>query len=63
MGTPEVDNPTGNDDAIALAEGILMERYQLAAPVAYHLLQSRADATALPICEAARWLLSTGVLP
>ncbi|GAB2646985.1 hypothetical protein [Kribbella swartbergensis] len=49
--------------AIAIAEGILIERYTLTTDLARALLVSRASARGLPLNEAANWLLCTNTLP
>jgi hypothetical protein len=48
---------------IAIAEGILIERYGISAEVARALLEHRSEAAGLPVVEAANWLLSTQDLP
>lgn len=63
----EQDDPawdwTGPTVVIAIAEGILVERYQIPAPVAAALLKAFAATARLSLADAARWLLNTGRLP
>jgi hypothetical protein len=49
--------------AIAIAEGTLVERYRLPLDQVRALLQSRAPAVGLPLCEVAHWLVATKTLP
>ncbi|WP_344172618.1 hypothetical protein [Kribbella lupini] len=48
---------------IAMAEGVLIERYRLPMELARALLHSRAVACGLSLSEAANWLLATNTLP
>jgi hypothetical protein len=48
---------------VAIAEGILIERYQVGPDLASWLLAHRAQRAGLHIVEAARWLLAAGRLP
>jgi hypothetical protein len=48
---------------LAVARGILAERYQITFELADALLETRAAAAGLPLVEAAHWLISTDVLP
>jgi AmiR/NasT family two-component response regulator len=49
--------------SIAVAQGILAERYRLDLDQALDLLDQHAVEAGLPIAEAARWLLTAGNLP
>ena len=49
--------------AIAMAEGILIERYRLSATLANALLTYRAAAAGLTVVDTARWLVATNALP
>jgi hypothetical protein len=49
--------------AIAIAEGVLIERYRIPMEQASALLRSRAVACGLSLSEAAKWLLATDTLP
>ncbi|TDD17989.1 ANTAR domain-containing protein [Kribbella turkmenica] len=49
--------------SIAVAQGVLIERYDLSADGALTMLDGRARSAGIPIVEAARWLLSAGSLP
>lgn len=49
--------------AIAVAVGVLLERYQVSQGVATRLLISSAAAAKLQVAEAARWLVRTRQLP
>ncbi|WP_433019616.1 hypothetical protein [Kribbella sp. CA-294648] len=60
--------PAGGEQAqfssiIAIAEGILIERYVISAELARALLEHRSAAAGLPVVEAANWLLCTQDLP
>jgi hypothetical protein len=60
------DDPSDLDGpvmVIAMAEGVLIERYRLPMEQARALLHSRAVACGLSLNEAARWLLATNTLP
>jgi hypothetical protein len=48
---------------VAVAEGILAERYQVAVQLAARQLAHWAHRDGIPVVEAARWLLATGCLP
>jgi hypothetical protein len=48
---------------VAVAEGILVERYQISAELASALLRSRAYIAGLSALETAAWLHRTGALP
>jgi hypothetical protein len=48
---------------VAIARGVLIERYQISAELAGTLLDSRAAAAGISSVEAARRLLRTKVLP
>jgi hypothetical protein len=48
---------------VAIAEGVLTERYQVDLDLAGWLLAHRAQHAGLHIVEAARWLLAAGCLP
>ncbi|WP_432936785.1 ANTAR domain-containing protein [Kribbella sp. CA-253562] len=48
---------------IGIAEGILVERYQVPIEQARAFLQSRATERGLPLVEAANWLITTDTLP
>lgn len=49
--------------SIAQAQGVLAERYGLGIEPALSVLERRARQAGIPLVEAARWLLATGVLP
>jgi len=49
--------------SIAQAQGVLAERYGLSLEGALAVLDRRARRAGIPLVEAARWLLSAGVLP
>lgn len=63
----KADDPAWDRDdpivVIAIAEGTLVERYQIPAVLAAALLQSCAAAAGLPLAEAASRFLHTGRLP
>jgi hypothetical protein len=48
---------------VAIAEGILTERYQVAPALASWLLEHGAQRAGLHVVEAARCLLAAGCLP
>jgi hypothetical protein len=48
---------------LAVARGILAERYQITFELADALLATRAAAAGLPLVDAAHWLISTDLLP
>jgi hypothetical protein len=49
--------------SIAMAQGVLIERYDVSADRALTMLDDCAQASGLPVVEAARWLLTAGTLP
>jgi hypothetical protein len=49
--------------SISIAQGILVERYQLGSDLALSLLAQRAELAGIPLVEAARWLMTAGNLP
>ncbi len=49
--------------AVAVARGILIERYDISIDLAHALLQARADASELTLLETASWLCRTHTLP
>ncbi len=49
--------------SIAMAKGVIAERYGVSIDSAGHLLEQRAETAGLPLVEAARWLLTAGILP
>ncbi|MFI6674356.1 ANTAR domain-containing protein [Kribbella sp. NPDC050470] len=49
--------------SIAMAQGVLIERYELTADSALLLLDDHAQGAGIPVVEAARWLLTAGILP
>ncbi|MEU4606443.1 ANTAR domain-containing protein [Kribbella sp. NPDC023972] len=49
--------------SIAQAQGVLAERYGLSFETALTVLDRRAQRAGIPLVEAARWLLTAGVLP
>jgi hypothetical protein len=70
-GEPPDDPPADQDDfdlsrdaiAVAVAEGVLLERYGVPIEVATHLLVASAAAAGYKVADAARWLLNTDRLP
>jgi hypothetical protein len=48
---------------VAIAQGVLAERYQVDRDLADWLLVFRARRAGLHVVEAARWLLAVGCLP
>lgn len=48
---------------VAIAEGVLAERYQVNHQLASWLLAHRAQRAGLQVVEAAHWLLAAGSLP
>ncbi len=64
----ERSSPSGRDQAhfewvIAVAEGILIERYRITPDFASALLGHHAATAGLPLVDAAHWLCTTGTLP
>jgi AmiR/NasT family two-component response regulator len=51
------------ESSIAQAQGVLVERYGLSFEAALTVLDRRARGAGIPLVEAARWLLTAGVLP
>jgi len=49
--------------SIAMAKGVIAERYDVSIEAAGDVLAQRARAAGLPLVEAARWLLTAGTLP
>jgi hypothetical protein len=48
---------------VAIAQGVLAERYEVDRDLARWLLEHRARRAGLQVVEAARWLLGAGCLP
>jgi hypothetical protein len=48
---------------LAIAQGILAERYRVDRDVASKLLAHRAGRAGLSVLDAARWLVAAGCLP
>jgi hypothetical protein len=48
---------------VAIAQGVLAERYEVDRDLARWLLEHRAQCAGLQVVEAARWLLVAGCLP
>lgn len=49
--------------SIAMAKGVIAERYGVSIVAAGDVLEHRAQAAGIPLVEAARWLLTAGTLP
>jgi AmiR/NasT family two-component response regulator len=58
----EVDQAAPQVHAVDLAQGMLMERFQVSSPVASDMLRAHARACRLPVAEVARWLVATRYL-
>lgn len=50
-------------NSVDIAQGILMERYEVSSQVAFDILVRHAAGCQVPVIEIARWLIATRYLP